>query len=159
MCNTLSEIPPGEPAAVGDKCACACVPRTERQEESPRNTAAPSRARGSPLGLFVWAASITEQHGPRYTALAARLGRCCHKDCSQTAGWGLPGAQKAAGPVPWKPPADVQELLLLPCRRCRCQVGLRAPGHPHRELHVASTCSHWEDLYHALLLSQGLEPN
>lgn len=79
-------------------------------------------------------------HGPRYTALAAPLGRCCHKDCSQTAGWGLPGAQKAAGPVPWKPPADVQELLLPPCRRCRCHggaagTGTPAPGAP-RGLHV-----------------------
>lgn len=130
MCNTLSEIPPGEPASVGDERACACVPRTERQEESPRNAAAPSRARGSPLGLFVWAASITEQHSPRYTTLTAPLGRCCHKDCSQKAGWGLPGAQKAAGPVPWKPPADVQELLLLPCRRCRCHGGAAGTGTP-----------------------------
>lgn len=159
MCNTLSEIPPGEPASVGDERACACVPRTERQEESPRNAAAPSRARGSPLGLFVWAASITEQHGPRYTVLTAPLSRCCHKDCSQTAGWGCLALRRPLAPYHGSPLQTCRSSCSCPAGGADATAGLRARGHPHRELHVASTCSRREDLYHALLLSQGLEPN
>lgn len=127
---------------------------TTAARTSPRNAAAPSRARGSPLGLLVWAAPISAAAQP-----ALRSARCPARLLLTPGlrlterGWGAAWRSEGRWPRTMEAPcrragAPAPALLAVPMARRGCGHGdtrtgssTRPPRAPARRICTTRCCS------------------